>query len=181
MIIYKCVNNVNGKVYVGQTTQKLNERVSDHLHKTRKGSDTALSNAIRKYGVDMFSWEEIDSADSLDMLNDLEIYWIRFFKSFAPNGYNLTTGGENYDRKPESITKMVKTRRERGNYCMPESAKKTIKEKMTGRKVTWSKGNHYWKNKIRPEITTFKMSLAHTLRHALNNYFECNKQLYQTI
>ena len=46
MIIYKVKNKVDGKIYVGQTSQLLRARLSCHVC-----SNTYFGKALRKYGV----------------------------------------------------------------------------------------------------------------------------------
>ena len=45
--IYIITNNVNDKVYVGQTYRSIKERFSEHL---RSNDDCYLHRAMRKYG-----------------------------------------------------------------------------------------------------------------------------------
>lgn len=49
---------------------------------------------MRKYGVENFTIEQIDSAETQDELNEKEKYWIKHYDCISPKGYNLTTGGE---------------------------------------------------------------------------------------
>lgn len=108
-IIYKITNNINGKVYIGQTSKKRGfldryphkgtgiERVYN-FHKKNKdrgdGYNVYLLNSIEKYGFNAFTVEEVfDIAFSKDELNEKEMYYIQYFDSFV-NGYNSTLGGE---------------------------------------------------------------------------------------
>lgn len=94
-IIYKARNRVNGKLYVGQTIGPLAHRIACHAYGARKRSKTnAFANAIRKYGLQSFSFEIIDEATTQKILDEKEKYWIKRLRSLSPNGYNLTTGGE---------------------------------------------------------------------------------------
>ena len=70
MIIYKIVNNINGKIYIGQTIQTLEKRWKSHCSKG--GSLSYIKRAIFKYGQNNFSIFEIDRAFSLEELNDNE-------------------------------------------------------------------------------------------------------------
>lgn len=90
-MIYKIVNNVNGKEYVGQTTYSLEERWKRHLIDSHKESlARPLYRAIRKYGKDAFSIELLEETDSL---NEREIYWIGKLNTYR-TGYNATLGGD---------------------------------------------------------------------------------------
>ena len=50
MLIYLITNDVNNKVYVGQTTKSLEERIQGHRSAMVSGVDTHIYRAMRKYG-----------------------------------------------------------------------------------------------------------------------------------
>jgi group I intron endonuclease len=105
-IIYK-ITSPSGKVYVGQTMRSFEERIRNHQ---RKGSECpAISRAIQKYG-DGMKYEIIEENVPKEQLDEREIYWINHFNSLAPNGYNLTTGGQFYQVTQEVKDKMRDTR-----------------------------------------------------------------------
>lgn len=89
--IYKITNNINGNVYIGQTTGTIEKRFNEHKRDAIKGCQYALHRAMRKYGIDNFSIEEIEECLA-EELNDREIYWISFYDSYY-QGYNMTIGG----------------------------------------------------------------------------------------
>lgn len=91
MIIYKATNKVNGKIYIGQTTRSLKVRMQEHA----RHSESAFDKAIQKHGIENFEFEVIDTANSIDELNQKEIYWIEYYNSYRGNGYNSCIGGEN--------------------------------------------------------------------------------------
>lgn len=88
--IYKVTNKLNGKIYIGQSSN-IEERWKNHL---RAKDNTHFHNALQKYGKDNFIWEIIE-----DGLNDSKIrferekFWISFYKSNII-GYNMTSGGD---------------------------------------------------------------------------------------
>ena len=79
--IYKIINTLNTKVYIGQTTRTLAARWKEHLRNcTTKSKQTMhLYAAMNAYGKDHFSIELLDTAGTLEELNEKEIYWINFY------------------------------------------------------------------------------------------------------
>src|ERR1700677_2147342 len=93
MIIYRILNTINGKGYIGQTIFSAKERWLQHC-KAKTGC-RYLINALNKYGKDKFIFETLDSFDTLEELNRAEKYYISFYNTLVPNGYYLKTGGNN--------------------------------------------------------------------------------------
>lgn len=93
--IYLVTNKVNGKRYVGQTTQSIKRRWGHHLSATQCGKRNSLiSSAIRKYGQECFDVSLLEECDDREGLNAAEVRWISEMASFGPLGYNLAAGGE---------------------------------------------------------------------------------------
>lgn len=90
--IYLITNNINNKKYVGQTIGSIQERWNQHLRATRDKGSRHLYDAIKLYGYQSFSIQELEEVPN-DWLNERECYWISYYDSFA-NGYNMTSGGE---------------------------------------------------------------------------------------
>jgi group I intron endonuclease len=86
MGIYKFTNNINGKIYIGQSSN-IQRRFNEHLRRTEQQIDQA----IQKHGIDNFSFEILEECE-LDKLNERENYWIAFFDCLIPNGYNVKDG-----------------------------------------------------------------------------------------
>lgn len=91
--IYKITNTVNGKVYIGKTMLTVKERWREHCKDSIKErcKDRPLYRAMRKYGKDRFTIEQLEECDE-KVLSDREIYWIDQYRSFRC-GYNATLGG----------------------------------------------------------------------------------------
>lgn len=92
--IYLISNDINNKVYVGQTIQTLNKRFNGHCcySKSDRSVNMYIKRAIHKYGKDKFHITLIEECP-INLLNDREKYWIDFYDSYN-NGYNLTKGGQ---------------------------------------------------------------------------------------
>lgn len=114
MWIYKIVNDINGKVYVGQTIRPINERFKRHIKDAMSDRlDTHLARAIRKYGPNHFSWFELENGiNDQTMLTERERYWILKLNS-VKLGYNETdaiykSGGNTYMSKSEEEMEIIK-------------------------------------------------------------------------
>lgn len=91
-IIYRVTNQINGKLYIGQSINGGEVRWKGHLREKR---DYLFSRAIKKYGKENFLVEEIDEAYCPEELNRLERYWIKSYRANEPEfGYNMTIGGD---------------------------------------------------------------------------------------
>lgn len=92
-VIYKITNMINQKCYIGYTTTSFQVRMRKHKNDDVK-CDIVLGRAISKYGWDNFKCEIIKESENKEELLELEKYYIKFFNSKIPNGYNMTDGGE---------------------------------------------------------------------------------------
>lgn len=92
--IYKIINDINEKVYVGKTSNTIEERFKQHINDStkREYEQRPLYNAINKYGAEHFSIYLIEECDS-SVENEREQYWIGYYKGYE-EGYNATRGGE---------------------------------------------------------------------------------------
>lgn len=97
MQIYAITNKLNGKRYIGMTEQSLRERFSQHKLAAKNGVDTALCFAMRKYGAEVFEAETLAimlPGFSRKVLCEIERLLIKQENTVAPNGYNMTPGGD---------------------------------------------------------------------------------------
>lgn len=105
-IIYCFTNLINNKKYIGQTinpTLRYQAHKSNAFNENHKEYNSLLHQAFRKYGFNNFKYEIlVDNIDDIDLLNQLEIYYIKKFNSQVPNGYNIESGGKNCN-KPKTI------------------------------------------------------------------------------
>ena len=114
--IYKIINVIDNKYYIGQTrSHRLNRnkyrpfgyigRFKDHISEakslSKKNKCSYLCSAILKYGEDNFKCELIMTCD-VDKLDENESTYILHYNSKYPNGYNLTDGGQKANSKKGS-------------------------------------------------------------------------------
>jgi group I intron endonuclease len=90
MFVYLITNIINGKRYVGQTTNSLECRWAAHQ---KSKNCRYLYAAINKYGKDNFTIESICEPPTIDLMNEFEAEYIHLYNTLVPNGYNLTEGG----------------------------------------------------------------------------------------
>lgn len=91
MKIYLITNKINGKLYVGQTHFTLEKRFQRHCWKSAHVV-MPIANAIKKYGKENFTIEELCQCSTQKELDNMEIYWANKLSTFCPNGYNLKVG-----------------------------------------------------------------------------------------
>lgn len=95
--IYKITNKVNGKIYVGKTSETKEKRWKRHVWFAGKGRNIYFSAAIRKYGPDAFEMETLAEADTDEWASFQERMWILVLRSGDRTiGYNSTYGGEGF-------------------------------------------------------------------------------------
>lgn len=88
--IYKIENLINHKIYIGQSIE-IEKRWQKHLSAK---DDFVIHRALHKYGKENFSFQIIEECNLLD-LDEKEKYWITYYNSLVPNGYNMIQGGSN--------------------------------------------------------------------------------------
>lgn len=97
--IYRIINTVNNKCYIGKSIH-LKRRLQEHINKYQKDLDKVLYKAINKYGIQEFCFEILFQSETIseDDLFLLEQQYIKQFDSYK-NGYNTTLGGEGVSGK----------------------------------------------------------------------------------
>jgi group I intron endonuclease len=89
-LIYMATNTINGKRYIGITSQLLAKRISQHFcHARNPNNDWAFYRAIKKYGRKVFSFSVILECSDYDIALREEI---RLIEELKPE-YNVVGGG----------------------------------------------------------------------------------------
>jgi len=176
-IIYKATCLIDGFGYVGQTLQILEKRIKQH-NKKRLNPKQYFHCALKKHGMEMFTWEIVDSsAKNQEELDILEDKYISLFGTLFPNGYNLTTGGKKSkfvddvkERMSESQKIKVFTEDHRKSLSISATGRilsEEIKEKISkankGRRLSEEHKKKLLIANSRPhsEETKRKISIAH--------------------
>lgn len=93
LLVYKLTCEVSGKAYVGITARSLGARWFEHCSRSRNSDrESRLYAAMRKYGLDCWTRDIIDSAETEDDARILECLHIEALGTFA-DGYNANEGG----------------------------------------------------------------------------------------
>lgn len=146
MIIYKTINLISNKIYVGKDSKN----DPDYL-----GSGLLLKRAIKKHGIENFKKEIIEYCNSTEELNVREIYWIKYFNSTDKKiGYNIARGGSGGDTistNPNNLKIREKQSSAMLGRTFTEEHKKNISKAKKGKPVHPA---------ILTESSRLKMSLA---------------------
>ena len=116
--IYKITNCINQKSYIGLTINDVETRFKKHKSMIYSNGCSALYEAFKKYGVENFIIETICFSSNKKELMNLEKHYISELNTLSPNGYNLTSGGE--------------------NCKVTDETKKKISKSLKGRKIKWA-------------------------------------------
>lgn len=128
MLIYKVTNTINGKVYVGCTSNSIERRWKGHIDRARydKRWKSPFHEDIIEYGTRSFRVEIIQECTAQDA-ETVEHTWIERLNSYHPNGYNIRSGGIHSPMAASSRKKM------RHRVFSPEH-RANISKAMQGRK-----------------------------------------------
>jgi group I intron endonuclease len=176
MFVYLITNTIDGKRYVGQTTTSLQERF--RLHKILN-SCPYLHSALKKHGAENFIIEAICEPPSIELMDEIEMEYIKRYCTLVPNGYNLTAGGS-APRHNEATRK--KMRLSHLGLKNTEKARRNISKALKGRKHSVEHVSQRWKitldqaNKIRALYSTNQYS-----QDQLSEMFSINQQSVSNI
>lgn len=155
-LIYKIINKINNKVYIGQTIDiKFNKRYNNHISKLKnnKHPNFYLQNAFNKYGEENFEFIIIeDNISDMDTLNLREKYWGDYYNALDREcGYNLLGFGNNRFQLEETKIKISKTKL--GVSVFSPKQRRQMSVDRSGK-------NHWCYGTIRPQSTREKLRKA---------------------
>ena len=122
MFIYKITNLINGKCYIGLDSKEKEKETRWNQHKKAASGKYILQSkskfipALRKHGIENFSYEVLEEHDTIENLYNAEIKWIKYFDSQL-NGYNIMSGGRRghsteWRKDPEKVKEFNRKQKE---------------------------------------------------------------------
>ena len=152
--IYKITNNINGKVYIGQSVN-YKKRWNEHKNCAKNGYDSHLYFAMRKYGIENFTFKVIDFVESKEQADYKEGFYASYYDSYNKNkGYNEQICGickYHSDRTKEKIS--ISRRKYKGKYGTfygkkhTDETKRKISEKLKRRSLDPNYKNAFYGKK----------------------------------
>lgn len=123
-ILYRIINKINQKVYIGQTGD-FKRRMKYH----RSCKTSLIGIAIKKYGKENFTYEILGEYED-SQIDNAERQAIIDNNSIRPNGYNLESGGCQLKTLHEESKKKISLKK-KGSSPAPNKGG-----------TSWSKGLH---------------------------------------
>lgn len=120
--VYKLINKTNGKIYIGSAID-INLRWRQH----RNNPSSLIGRALKKYGIEGFTWEIVEEAKP-ELLLEREQYYLDTIQPFGDSGYNIARIAGNTLGIPCSDETKAKIRKKNtGRYV----GEKSVKSKTT--------------------------------------------------
>lgn len=166
--IYKVINLINGKYYVGK-------HKSNGFDPSYYGSGKVFKQALRLYGKENFYREILAECDTLEDLNAKERYYITLLQS--DNCYNIAEGGDGGDtwsklseeqkkeanrKRSYSLTHLSPERNALRHYRLSQAGKNRIQSKEIKYKISQSLLKHEVSQKTRDKISKAKKNFYQT-------------------
>jgi group I intron endonuclease len=131
--IYGIKNSVNGKIYVGSSTN-LERRKTEHFDGFKKGKavNKHLKYAVQKYGIDNFEFTILE--ECTELLLEREQHWWEIHKDHCYNCYK-----PNLD--PWELSRILTGRQFDEEHC--QNISKAMKKLIESGWVPWIKGRHH--------------------------------------
>jgi len=157
--VYQIINSITNKSYIGwHATNNMNDKYF--------GSGKYLKRSIKKYNQVNFSKIILEQCNENNILRK-EIYWISEKNTLAPNGYNLTLGGEGSLGRVASPETREKLRlAPLGKKASPQTRKK-LSDSHKGKKYLNYK-SHPISEETKQKISNANKNRTHTEQSKLN-------------
>lgn len=125
-------------MYVGKTTE-FDTRMYDYS--IGHGHSGWLSNSIAKHGWENFAVKIVEEIP-VDQLDEAERFWIDFLNTLAPNGYNLTEGGQGGRQADGVLARMSEAAIEANRRRIEDGTHHFIVDNPSPKRI--ADGTHNW-------------------------------------
>jgi group I intron endonuclease len=156
--IYK-ITSPSGNVYIGQS-RNIKKRWEAYREYKKIKKQPAICRSFEKYGIDSHVFEvihEVTDVNNLDILNELEIFYIKLYTELGCTMLNIDQGGRNSKKSPETRAKIglskIGNKNNLGRY-KSEETKKKISETKKGNSPAWNKGIP-WPEEVKKKMYKF--------------------------
>ena len=105
-IIYRITNEVNGVMYVGETTQTVKGRMARHIYNAKNNPQSKLHKSMQQFGIENFTIEVLEEVEGStkgelkQILRTKELQWIEKLNtldsSVGYNQYALNSANEEF-------------------------------------------------------------------------------------
>ena len=191
--IYKIVNKINNKIYIGQTKDII-KRFTRHKSNVVNKINHTLYDSMRCYGIENFEFIIIEKIENINKLNEREQYWIDYYKSYDRNyGYNLRLKAESnrgYKHSEKSKINMSLAKQKNPSWLGKKHTKESrdkIAKAHKGKKLTKIHKLNIAKSLIgkkrRPHSkeAKLKMSISHKGKPNINKNISISKEQKEKI
>lgn len=110
MLVYKIYNDINTKIYIGQTTLSLEERIQRYKKELKyRPNSRPIIRAMNKYGFNHIFFEIVkDNIQTRQELDTYERYYIKYYQSLiTEKGYNVELGGSGNGKHSEETKQKI--------------------------------------------------------------------------
>jgi group I intron endonuclease len=172
--IYRAINSVNGKSYVGFTSKSSEKRWKVHRYLSLRGSKQHIHCALRKYGAENFKLEVLEEGWNPEIGKNIrEPYWISALKP----EYNMTDGGEGVTQGTKHTEEQNTLKSKRMKIvCSKEEWKLAASIRMLGRQNRkGTKQSDKWKKEHSEFMIGKRYSLGMRYKQATTTCPHCQK------
>lgn len=120
--VYRIINTINGKFYIGSSSNKygITRRFIQHKFHLNRGThvNKYLQSSWDKYGKEVFVFEILEVVDKINCVIEREQYYLDFYKTYNQNiGYNICKiAGSSLGLKHSEETKSKISFKIKGKY-----------------------------------------------------------------
>ena len=161
--IYKLTHKESGKVYIGQSKhlkRRLNEHRRCEKSNDKKGSQSVVRRAIKKYSFDAFDFEIILYCQEGEYMDLMETKLIQSYDCLVPKGYNVRDGGNKVFMSEEGRKRISKA-----NSGRIVSEETRLKLSESGKKAYLNNPrDDEWNQKLSIALSGKKKSEEHILK-----------------